>query len=131
MHKSGTWDGPGRAWNWSPGYRKKTELQGVLALSRRGGAGGILAEALGALAFPQSSHLFLDPPYHSHLPSPNLLHGQSTRAGAQEGCKRSGSTAPAPRTSQTHRALDSAGGLEDIGAVLSLQLRKRNPRDRR
>ena len=60
------------------------------------GAGGILAEALGALAFPQSSHLFLDPPYHSHPPSPYLLHGQSTPAGAQEICKRSGSTAPGP-----------------------------------
>ena len=130
MHKSGTWDGPGRAWNWSPGYRKETELQGVLALSRRGGAGRVLAEALGALAFPQSSHLFLDPPYHSHPPSPNLLHGQSTTGGHR---KAASALAPQPRPHgpPRPRALDSAGGLEDTGAVLSLQLRKRDPRDRR
>lgn len=83
MHKSGTWDGPGRAWNWSPGYRKETELQGVLALSRRGGAGRVLAEALGALAFPQSStfswiHL-ITPIRPPQICCMDRAHGQGTR----------------------------------------------------
>lgn len=96
-----------RARKWHSGWpRQGLELESWLQEGDRtagcpgfelgAGAGGILAEALGALAFPQSSHLFLDPPYHSHPPSPYLLHGQSTPVGAQEICQCSGSTAPGP-----------------------------------
>lgn len=69
VHKSGTWHGPNRAWDWSPGYKKERQNFRASWFPERGVLGRILAgEALGALAFlltpPTLSWIYHITPIH-------------------------------------------------------------------